>query len=276
MPQVVSVQAGQVASAISRAASRTGVDFDYLVAQARIESGLNPQAQARTSSARGLYQFVDSTWLRTLDKHGAKHGLAWAADTIAGGRMTDPALRSDVMALRDDPDASALMAAELALDNRDGLRSALGREPDHSELYLAHFLGLGGARTFLSAMASDPAQAADQVNPAAARANRGIFYDGARARSLGEVMDLIRGKMAAASGDMPAGLGQLAGSADFTTIASRFTATAGGGEQVPEASGRTPSMAETLRSTFGEGTALGGRAGAQVAAAYGKFRSFAL
>ncbi len=75
MPAVGSVQPGAVTAAISRAAARTGVDFNYLIAQAQIESGLNPRAQASTSSARGLYQFVDSTWLRTVDKHGAKHGL---------------------------------------------------------------------------------------------------------------------------------------------------------------------------------------------------------
>lgn len=199
MPAIGSIQSSDVKAAIGRAASRTGVDFNYLVAQARIESGLDPNARARTSSAAGLYQFIDSTWLRTIDKHGAKHGMGWATDAVAGGRITDPSMRAEVMRLRDNPEAAALMAAELALDNRDGLRSALGREPDGSELYLAHFLGLSGAQSFLSAMTADPSQAASLVNPAAARANRGIFFDNGRARSLAEVMELVRGKMAAAS-----------------------------------------------------------------------------
>lgn len=275
MPGVGSVQVSEVTAAISRAASRTGVDFNYLVAQARIESGLNPEAQARTSSARGLYQFVDSTWLRTVDKHGAKHGMAWAGDAVAGGRIADPSLRAEIMALRDNPDASALMAAELALDNRDGLRTSLGREPDNGELYLAHFLGIGGAQQFLSALAANPGVSAEQVNPAAARANRGIFYDGGRARTVGEVMDVIRGKMSAAAGAPIGDFPQLAQTSDFMRIRAEFQPARAAGT-MGDAPGQTASMAETLRSTFGDGSALGDRAGARVAAAYGKFRSFSL
>lgn len=275
MPGVGSIQGSGVTAAIARAATRTGVDFDYLVAQARIESGLNPEAKARTSSARGLYQFVDSTWLRTVDRHGAKHGLAWAGEAVTGGRIADPTLRAEIMALRDNPDASALMAAELALDNRDGLRATLGREPDNSELYLAHFLGLGGAQQFLSTLAADPSVTAAEVNPAAARANRGIFYDGGRARTVGEVMAVIREKMVAASGIAPDGVPQPANTSDFMRLRARFDATA-----PTPASAETPqlpvSMAETLRSTFGDGSGLGGRAGANVAAAYGRLRSLSL
>ena len=105
----------QVRAAIARAADATGVDFDYLLAQAKIESSLNPQARAGTSSAAGLYQFVGSTWMDTLAKHGAQHGF---------GGLNDPAMKASAMALRFDPDASALMAAELAsedLDEADGI-----------------------------------------------------------------------------------------------------------------------------------------------------------
>lgn len=275
MPGVGSVQVSEVTAAISRAASRTGVDFNYLVAQARIESGLNPEAQARTSSARGLYQFVDSTWLRTVDKHGAKHGMAWAGDAVTRGRIADPSLRAEIMALRDNPDASALMAAELALDNRDGLRTSLGREPDNSELYLAHFLGLGGAQQFLSALAANPGVSAEQVNPAAARANRGIFYDGGRARTVGEVMEVIRGKMGAVAGVPIGDFPQVAQTSDFMRIRAEFQP-ARAASAMDDAPGQPASMADTLRSTFGDGSALGDRAGARVAAAYGKFRSFSL
>lgn len=275
MPGVGSIQASEVTAAISRAATRTGVDFQYLVAQAKIESGLNPQAQARTSSARGLYQFVDSTWLNTVDKHGAKHGLAWAGDAVTGGRIADPSLRAEIMALRDNPDASALMAAELALDNRDGLRASLGREPDNSELYLAHFLGLGGAQQFLSALTANPMVLAEQVNPAAARANRAIFYDGGRARTVAEVMDVVRNKIGAASSQSPAVQLQLRGASEFMHMRTEFGGTRPNVD-THEASLRPASMADTLRSTFGDGSALGERGGARVAAAYGKFRAFSL
>jgi len=265
MPGVGSVQASEVRAAISRAASRTGVDFNYLMAQARIESGFDPQAQARTSSARGLYQFVDSTWLRTVDKHGAKHGLAWAGDAVTGSRITDASLRADVMALRDNPEASALMAAELALDNRDGLRATLGREPDNSELYLAHFLGLGGAQGFLSAVASTPGLPAEQVNPAAARANRSIFFDGARARTVAEVMDVIREKMNVTSGISQDALPQVSRTSDFMRARAQFEPATVSESQMEAPPIQPVSMADTLRCTFSDDRGLGAPAGARVA-----------
>src|SRR3546814_14411634 len=97
-----------VLDAVQAASARTGIDFDYLVDVARVESRFNPTAKAPTSSARGLYQFTTQTWLATLDRHGASHGLGWAANAIArdgGGRLSiaDPALRQQILDLRDDP-----------------------------------------------------------------------------------------------------------------------------------------------------------------------------
>lgn len=272
MPAIGAVQTSEVKAAIGRAAARTGVDFNYLVAQARIESGLDPDAKARTSSAAGLYQFIDSTWLRTLDKHGAKHGMGWAGEAVAGGRISDPAMRAEIMQLRDNPEAAALMAAELAIDNRDGLRASLGREPDGSELYLAHFLGLAGAQSFLGALNSDPAQAASLVNPAAARSNRAIFFDNGRARSVGEVMDVVRGKMAAASEGASGGMPFNPGLSGFAAARAHFPGQSG----EADANFSRPSMADTLRSTFGDISRTGDAAGERVARAYGKLRAFSL
>ena len=188
-----------VRAAIARAAQATGVNFDYLLAQARLESSLDPSARAPTSSAAGLYQFTSGTWLQTLDKHGATHGLDWAGQAIEGGRVADPAMRAQVMALRFDPNASALMAAELANDNRAELAGVLGREPDSAELYLAHFLGSAGASQFLTALQSNPGQSAAALMPKPAAANRTIFFEpGGAPRSVAGVMELIRGKVAGA------------------------------------------------------------------------------
>lgn len=68
--------ANTVTGAIQLASAKTGVDFDYLVKQARVESSMNPNAKARTSSATGLYQFIEQTWLRMVKNHGAEHGYA--------------------------------------------------------------------------------------------------------------------------------------------------------------------------------------------------------
>jgi hypothetical protein len=275
VPEVSSVQQGGVRAAIARASSATGVDFDYLLAQARIESALDPNAQAPTSSAAGLYQFTAGTWLETLDRHGARHGLYWADDAISrvGGRaqLVDPQLRSQVMSLRHDPETAALMAAELALDNATELRGALGREPDATELYLAHFLGSGGARTFLATLAADPGRPAAALLPQAAAANRPIFYDNGRARSVGEVMELMRGKMSAA---MEGGATTPANASPYATfeLAARRSPPGAAGEAGP----RTVSMADTLQATFGPPSQLPGAAGERVGRAYAALKAFDL
>ncbi|MFZ4687928.1 MAG: transglycosylase SLT domain-containing protein [Polymorphobacter sp.] len=181
--------AAQIAASVRNAAARTGTDFGYLMAQARVESGLNPTAKAATSSARGLYQFTNATWLDTVRKHGAEHGLGWAADAIAGGAArAGSAARATILSLRDNAEAAALMAGEFAQDNAEVLERKLGRAVGATDLYMAHFLGAGGAAKFLAALATAPGMAAAALLPAAAAANRGVFYarDGA-ARSVGEV-----------------------------------------------------------------------------------------
>jgi hypothetical protein len=187
--------------AVQSASARTGIDFDYLFDVARVESGYNPTAKAPTSSARGLYQFTKQTWLATLDRHGANHGLAWAADAIgrdASGRLTvaDPVLRQQILDLRDDPTASSSMAAALTGDNRDYLESRIGRAAEPVDLYLAHFLGSGGAAKFLTALETNPDQPGASMMPEAAAANRSVFYapDGSM-RSLAEIRERFRVKL---------------------------------------------------------------------------------
>lgn len=170
-----------VTAAIRRAAQATGVDFDYLLGQAKVESGLRANAHARTSSASGLYQFIDQSWLAVVKKHGAEHGLGWAADAIQqhGRHLTvsDPATRQAILQMRNDPTIASLMAAEHASDNQAALQASLGRSTTGTDLYMAHFLGLGGARSFLKTMAANPAVSGAAMFPSAAAANRGIFYD---------------------------------------------------------------------------------------------------
>ncbi len=190
-----------VEAAIADAARATSVDFDFLLAQAEVESAMDPEARAATSSATGLYQFIESTWLDTMKRHGARFGLGHVADQIdqtASGSayVADDARREAILSLRSNPQVAALMAAGLAEDNRAHLMPILGRQPSHGELYLAHFLGAGGAGRFLSELQADPGQNAAALFARPAAANRAIFYapDGSP-RSLAQVMGLIEGKM---------------------------------------------------------------------------------
>ena len=200
-PQGANRIAAPVLDAVQNASVRSGIDFDYLFDVARVESAYNPAAKASTSSARGLYQFTKQTWLATLDRHGANHGLAWAADAIgrdASGRLSvaDPALRQQIFDLRDDPAASSNMAAALTGDNRAYLESRIGRAAEPVDLYLAHFLGSGGAAKFLTALAANPDQPGASMMPEAAAANRSVFYAGdGSMRSLAEIRERFRVKL---------------------------------------------------------------------------------
>jgi len=199
--QIAASSGDPVQAAIANAAERTSVDFNFLLAQAQVESAMNPEARAATSSATGLYQFIDSTWLGIVKKHGPRFGLGDVADQIdvtpsGNAWVADPAQRDAILALRNNPQVASLMAAGLAEDNRAYLMPILGRQPSHAELYLAHFLGAGGAGRFLSELQADPSQNAAALFARPAAANRAIFYspDGS-ARSLAQVMDVIGGKL---------------------------------------------------------------------------------
>ena len=190
----------RVTNAIAMASRRTGVDFSYLLGQAKIESSLNPTARAATSSATGLYQFIDQSWLAVVNKHGSEYGLGWAADAIkqSGGRyfVADPDLRQQILDLRKHPETASVMAAEHAADNKAYLESRLGREAQPVDLYLAHFLGVGGAAKFLSVHDANPGATAASLFPSAARANRSIFYDkSGDARSFAEIRDRFAAKL---------------------------------------------------------------------------------
>jgi hypothetical protein len=189
----VSGAGDRINSAIQAASRTTGTSFDFLLRTAVRESALDPTAKASTSSARGLFQFIDTTWLAMVKEEGARYGLAQYASAIektANGRyvVSDPAKRAEILKLREDPKVSALMAGALAGRNSDYLTASMGREPTSGELYIAHFLGASGACKLISLAQSRPAISAASVFPDAARANRPIFYkqDGS-ARSAADV-----------------------------------------------------------------------------------------
>jgi len=171
-----------VVSSIRQAARATNIDFGLLMAQAQQESGFQTDARASGSSATGLFQFIDSTWLGLVQRFGAKYGvgaLAQQVATDASGRpsVADPATRRQILDLRKDPRLSSALAAEYARQNKGELEQALGRPAGNADLYMAHFLGAAGATAFLKAVTSAGATTGAALLPEEAAANRGAFYD---------------------------------------------------------------------------------------------------
>jgi hypothetical protein len=230
-----------VSGAIRQAARLTGTSFDYLLATARVESGLNPQAQAGTSSAGGLFQFIEQTWLATLKEAGPNLGYGRYANAIfrtESGRyeVADPILRNEILQLRHDPTANALMAGVFTQTNAAKLAERLGRRPNDGELYMAHFLGPAGAARLITRAGDQPDARAADVFPQAARANRSIFYDKqGRARSLAQVYGVLAGRyqVARATPDTP---GPFA--AQAVQVTTRRTAAA-----VPDTAGLSDALA---------------------------------
>jgi transglycosylase-like protein with SLT domain len=200
----------RVAGAIKQASNSTGTSFQYLLATAKMESDFNPTAGATTSSARGLYQFIDQTWLATVKDAGTQLGYGQYADAITKTRsgdytVDDPSMRRAIMNLRDDPAASSAMAAALTQNNSFQLTGQIGRRPTDSELYMAHFMGVGGAARLISSAGDSPQATAARIFPNAASANHAIFYDHAgRARSVSEVYAELNSRYAGAANSQAA------------------------------------------------------------------------
>ncbi|MEA1833575.1 lytic transglycosylase domain-containing protein [Methylobacterium durans] len=200
-----SAGSAEVVAAIRDGAQSTGVGFDYLLATAQRESALDPSAKAGTSTATGLFQFIEQTWLGVMKNAGPNLGLGTYADAItarADGTYTvaDGQARQAILDLRRDPKVAATLAGALTQKNREALGNALGREPTSGDLYAAHVLGARGAATLIGNAQTFPARSAALDLPEAAAANRSLFYDRTgRARSSSELYAVLASGPASAA-----------------------------------------------------------------------------
>lgn len=220
-----------LASALTSAGNRSGVDFGYLLQTAIRESSLNPQARAGTSSAVGLFQFLEGTWLQVMKQDGPRLGYQAYADQIevSGGDyvVRDPARRAQILKLREDPQIAADLAAAFTRSNGEYLKTAFGRMPSPGELYIAHFLGAQGAEKMFRAGLQNPDQVAVNLFPRQAQANKAIFYDqNGSARTIRQVYQVLTAKHSAepaASFSTQQAAGQGAGQQAPPPIPSRFS-----------------------------------------------------
>lgn len=188
-----------LATALTSAGDRSGVDFSYLLQTAIRESSLNPSAKASTSSATGLFQFLDQTWLQVMKEQGPRLGYAQYANQIerrgdGSYGVTDPNNRAAILKLREDPQIAADLAAAFTRTNGEYLRAKFGRNPSGGELYIAHFLGAEGAERMFRAGLENPDQLAVNLFPRQADANRSIFYSDGQPRTIREVYRVLVAK----------------------------------------------------------------------------------
>jgi hypothetical protein len=144
----------------------------------------NPAARNPNSTAMGNFQFIDKTWLDTVEAH---------RPDLLNGRTTKA-----VLDLRADPKLSREMAGYLTDDNAAVLRNQ-GIAPTPSNLYLAHFLGVGDAARVLSAKPGTPVS--DIVSPEAVAANKSVLQ--------GKTVDTVAAWASQKMGGSPKGKGDL-------------------------------------------------------------------
>jgi len=169
----------RILHAMEAASQRTGISMDYLLVQTQQESHFRTDipASGGASTAVGLNQFVENTWLGMIKQHGAEYGVGNLASHItigrSGAQVDDPAVRQQILDLRKNPELSLAMSAEYTLDNKKQLEARGINVESGGDLYLAHFLGAAGAGQFLSA---DTAALAANLFPEAAAKNHNLFY----------------------------------------------------------------------------------------------------
>jgi hypothetical protein len=253
-----------IATAIRKAADATGASFEYLLATAKMESNFNPQAAAPTSSAKGLFQFIEQTWLGTVKEAGPALGYNGYADAITKSpsgsySVSDSATRDAILKLRDDPAIASAMAGVLTQSNSFRLTGLIGRRPTDSELYMAHFMGVGGAAKLIANAEDNPRASGARLFPNAAAANRPIFYDSdGRARSVSEVYaDLDRRYAVAANSPATrSAMASLGVSAPFAAAsATQFSKPSDHAaylSRLPDVRGVTPVAATTASAAPGQ------------------------
>lgn len=202
------VAPNRIINAVARASKKTGVDFAFLMEKASAESSFDPKARSKSSSARGLFQFIEDTWLSMVKRHGRKFGLGEYAEQIdiKNGRccVDDAQMKKEILRLRDDPEISALMAGAYTAENQRYLEANTECDVGPTEMYLAHFMGAGGAAKFINCRDYDGDAVAAKLFPRQAQANKNVFYDRAtkKARTLDEIYALF-GKKFTGGPDSP-------------------------------------------------------------------------
>lgn len=194
-------------TAIAVASYQTGIDFDLMVMKAILESQVGKYDEPILGGrARGLFHFMPATWLTLFSWFGGEFQGGVYADAAAQIKfdadnnpyLDDETLKSRILALRSDHYVAAFIKAKsIRHDERPLMRAILGREPNFTDYYVSHFLGLDRSKAFFRALRRTPDALAADLFPreAADPNNRSIFYKGPRKRTVRQVYNLLGAKV---------------------------------------------------------------------------------
>jgi hypothetical protein len=176
-------------------------EFTALLAQVVGETAFKQNSVNKQTGAAGPFQFVKQTWLSMVKTHGAELGvkpdLVAQITTDAQGhlKVADPGALKDILELRHDVALSSKMATKLMAENAAQLRHILHRHPSEAEVHLAFLLGAAGAGRLITAAATTPNIAANEVVAPAAAANPSLFHDKTgKVRSAAEAVIFLTAK----------------------------------------------------------------------------------
>lgn len=154
----------EIIELIKKAAKLVGVDANLLLTVGMMESTLDPNAGAKTSGAKGLYQFIPDTWKEQMGIHANEFGIPAGATPF-------------------DATANAILGAQYIKDAVGNAKKVIGnRQVNPVDIYMSHFLGPGGGRKFLKNLQANPDRIAamdfginDPPKKSPAKANRPVF-----------------------------------------------------------------------------------------------------
>ena len=156
---------GGLSGLLSSAATKYGVPATLLNRVAGSESSGKADAANPRSSAKGVFQFTDSTWKGMGGKPGEQF----------------------------NPEANVDLGAKYIRQNAEHLKKTLGRDPNYHEVYAAHMFGPGVSRMLNKANPKDPIERglamfeSPQMVKKILKANPNL-----RGKTVGEVMNTLQ------------------------------------------------------------------------------------
>lgn len=182
-PEIVAVlkdkgfKAGGLSQDIKRSnsAKQAGIDYGFT-------TQIKDAAGKPTSSAVGVTQMTGGTFLGLMKNPDIAAAIQPYVKTDLS-KLTD----AELLELRKDRTVSILSGGAYAAQNTKTLENALGRSVSSAEVYMAHFMGAGGAIGFINAYQNNPSQSAAKLMPKAAEANKPVFYKDGKELSVSEI-----------------------------------------------------------------------------------------